>query len=263
MAAPDAESTTRHVARRRVSLDRRNTYDQVADDVLEMLKSGELRPGSPMMSERELTETYGIGRSSAREALRVLEARGLLVGDGRGPLVVADPVTTLNGSIEMLLDLQRGTVRDLYEVRRMIEVENAALAATRRTDDQLEQMNRALAGQCDASRAHRDGRGDVQTIMEVDVRFHMVIAAASSNPLSLTIMQGIQRLLRGAQIAVGNISGLSETSVREHRAILDAIADGDPGVAYAAMREHLKRVEHDAERILDRPALDPLGTRQV
>jgi GntR family transcriptional repressor for pyruvate dehydrogenase complex len=219
-----------------------------------------------LMCEREHTETYGIGRSSAREALRVLEARGLLVGDGRGSLVVADPVTTLNGSIEMLLDLQRGTVRDVYEVRRMIEVENAALAAARRTDDQLELMNGALAEQRDASCAQRDGRGgpgDVQAIMEADVRFHMVIAAASSNPLSLTIMEGIQRLLRGAQIAVGSISGLSETSVREHQAILNAIAEGNPGLAHAAMREHLERVEHDAGRILDHPALDPLATRPV
>jgi GntR family transcriptional repressor for pyruvate dehydrogenase complex len=260
MAAPEIQTAETAASGRRASLDRRNTYAKVADDVLEMLKSGELTPGSPMMSEREITQTYGVGRSSAREALRVLEARGLIVGDGRGSFIVADPITTLSGSIATLLDLQRGSVRDVYEVRLMIEVENAALAATRRSDQQLEQMKVALAEQRDASLAHHEGRGDVQTIMEADVRFHMVIAAASSNSLALTIMEGIQTLLRGAQIAVGSISGLSETSLREHHAILEAIDEGAADAARAAMREHLERVEHDAERVLDRPALDPLGT---
>jgi GntR family transcriptional regulator, transcriptional repressor for pyruvate dehydrogenase complex len=260
MQSPDTQTTVDTSPGRRVAIDRRNTYTQVADDVVDLLKKGDLRPGSPMMSERELTEIYGVGRSSAREALRVLEARGLIVGDDRGSFIVADPITTLNGAIELLLELHHGSVRDLFEVRRMIEVENAALAAQRRTDEQLQLMGTAMTEQLEASRAHSEGRGDIEAMMEADVRFHMVIAAASQNPLSLTIMEGIQRIMRGAQVAVGNIAGLADTSLREHRVILEAITAGAVDSARTAMREHLERVERDAERILDRQALNPLGS---
>ena len=233
-----------------------------------MLKAGDLMPGSPMMSERELIETYGVGRSSAREALRVLEARGLIVAGDRGSFVVADPRTTLTGAFETLPDLQHGTFRHVYEVCRMIEVEDAALAAARRDESQLVEMAETLGEQRRASRDYQEGRGDIRAITHSDVRFHMAIAAASANPLSLTIMKGIRPLLGVAQAAVAGVVGLNTTSPHEHRAILDAIRDprsairdADPDAAAAAIRAHLERVEHDAERILDRPALNPRDIR--
>lgn len=242
---------------RGASIDRRNTYAQVADDVIEMLKRNELTVGAPMLSERELTQIYGVGRSSAREALRVLEARGLIVPDERGSFVIADPVTALNGSIELLFDLHNGSIRDLYEVRRMLEVENAALAAERRTEDELHAMADAIAAHIEACAAH--GRGDVtvETIMEADVSFHMLIATASRNPLALTIMEGIRGILRNAQLAVGDIAGVAETSLREHRMIFQAIESGAVQSARTSMLEHLTRVERDAGAVLSRSALSP------
>jgi GntR family transcriptional repressor for pyruvate dehydrogenase complex len=236
-------------------IDRRNTYAKVADDIVSMLKSGELTPGSTMMSERELTEAYGIGRSSAREALRVLEAKGLIVPDERGSFLIANPVTALNGSIELLFDIHSGTLRDLYEVRRMLEVENAALAAARRTDAQLSAMAQAITEEEAASNAHEAGKATVEAIMEADVRFHMVIAEASHNPLALTLMEGITGILRNAQLAIGDIAGLVVASLREHRIIYQAIETGAVQSARVAMLEHLQHVEHDAEPMLGRAAL--------
>lgn len=212
-----------------------------------------------MLTERELTQTYGVGRSSAREALRVLEARGLIVPDERGSFLIADPVTALNGSIELLLDLHNGSLRDLYEVRRMLEVENAALAAERRTDAQLAAMADAISDHVAACRAHARGEATVEAIMEADVRFHMVIASASQNPLALTIMEGIRGILRNAQLAVGDIAGVAETSLREHRMIFQAIETGAVQSARSSMLEHLTRVERDAAAVLGRSALSPRG----
>jgi GntR family transcriptional repressor for pyruvate dehydrogenase complex len=261
---PDAQTQDGpRLSRREATIDRRNTYAKVADDVIEMLKTGTLTPGSPMFTERELTEAYDVGRSSAREALRVLEARGLIVPADRGSFVIADPITSLNGSIELLVNLHNGSVRDLYEVRRMIEVENAALAAERRTNEHLSAMESAVEEHVATSAAHRNSSGDVRNIMEADVRFHMIIASASRNPLSLTFMEGIQRLMRNTQLAVGNIAGLAETSAREHRVILEVIAAGAPQKARTAMREHLERVERDAEPLLDRAALNPFDTKHA
>lgn len=246
------ERQTRSFAtgRSRPAIDRRNTYAQVVDDIVGLVKEGTLVPGSPL-SEKEMTESYGIGRSSAREALRVLEAQGLIVADVRTGFVIADPITALNGSIERLLDLHRGTVRDVYEVRRMIEVETAALAATRRTDAELSAMLATIEQQTQV------GDCNVEAMMHADIRFHMIIATASRNPLALTIMEGLQGLMRRAQMAVGNIAGVAETSLREHRFIYEAIAAQASRSARTAMGEHLERVEKDAASILDRPALQP------
>jgi GntR family transcriptional regulator, transcriptional repressor for pyruvate dehydrogenase complex len=255
-----ADQTKVRGSGRRPRLDRRNVYSRVADDIVAMLRDGHIKPGDPLPTERELVEAYGVGRSSAREAVRVLESKGLIVNDSRGMPVMADPVTALNGAIELVVDLHRGTLRDLYELRRMLEIENAALAAERRSDGQLEEMSKTIDGFQAAIDRDRDGDPAAhEAMVSSDVLFHMTVASASGNPLALTIMEGIRGLLTQAHLTVVDVAGIAGTSLRQHRLIYAAIEAGAVQAARSAMHDHLQQVERTAEALLECPAINPLA----
>ncbi|MGH3026086.1 MAG: FadR/GntR family transcriptional regulator, partial [Gaiellaceae bacterium] len=107
---------------------RRKTYELVADRLLELIAARRLQPGDAVPSERELVEAYRVGRSSVREALRMLESRGLIAAQGSGAFAVAHARNTLNQSLGLLLSVDEADFHELFEVRRTIEVECAGLA---------------------------------------------------------------------------------------------------------------------------------------
>src|SRR5437868_14187004 len=110
-------------------IERPNTYELLAQRLLGLIASGEIAGDQPLPSERELAERYGVGRSSIREALRMLESRGLIQSRGSGTFEVAawrNPFQEPLSAVVAGEDLDR---TQLFEVRRMIEAEAAALAA--------------------------------------------------------------------------------------------------------------------------------------
>ena len=131
-------------------IERRKVYELIADQLISQIGEQHLLPGDSLPPERELTKTYRAGRSSVREALRMLESKGLIESVGGGSFVVAGYANPLNSSLRLLLSLDQATMADIYELRRILECEAAALAAERRTDAHL-----ALDGPCDRG----DGRG--------------------------------------------------------------------------------------------------------
>src|SRR3954447_5578905 len=119
-------------------LERRKVYEQIAEQLLGQIGSRALKPGDALPSERELTESFGVGRSSIREALRMLESQGVIVAANGGAFVVAGAANPLNSSLRLLFTLdERAGMHDLYELRRILECEAAALAAERRSEDHL------------------------------------------------------------------------------------------------------------------------------
>ncbi len=223
-------------------LQRPRTYDLIADSLIGLIVSSQLGPGSPIPTERELAETYAVGRSSVREALRILESQGVLAQVG-GALVVADAPRPLTRSLRLALTLAPASgMSDLFELRRMIEVEAAALAAGRRDQGQLDAMSKAVERMAAALAS-----GDADAYIDADVAFHLGLAEATGNRLLASCMDAIREVLRGA---LGAIFGLPQSAARavdEHRQILAAIADRDPRLAAAGMRMHLERVQADVE----------------
>jgi len=227
-------------------LDRRKVYEQVAAQLLAQIGARHLAPGDPLPPERELTETFQVGRSSIREALRMLESQGVITSANGGTFVVADAANPLNSSLQLVFALDGETgIHDLFELRRIIDCEAAALAADRRRDVHLLAMSTAIAEMEEA--LAENGRRD-ERFIAADLRFHLGVAEATGNRLIVYSMQAARGVVTRALEQVVHVPRSPESAIVEHKAVLEAIEARNPEWARNAMREHLERVERDAEK---------------
>jgi GntR family transcriptional repressor for pyruvate dehydrogenase complex len=214
-------------------IQRRKVYELLAERLTAEIGSG-LQPGHAVPSERSLMQQYGVGRSSVREALRMLESRRLIENRGAGRFVIAEaPIP-----FEALVATSETDMAQLFEVRALLEGEAAALAAARRTDAHLAALNAAIdemAGGVDTE----------ERFIAADLKFHLTIAGATGNPVIVHLMEAIRDRLRAAFGTVFHIPGSAERSVAQHREIAAAVALLRPDEARAAMHEHIARVERE------------------
>jgi GntR family transcriptional repressor for pyruvate dehydrogenase complex len=217
---------------------RQKTYEIVAERLLGLISSRHLGPGDAVPAERELVELYGVGRSSIREALRMLESKGVIRSRGNGSFTVAEFGNTLNNSLDFLLSVDEADYGELFEVRRILEGEAAALAASRRRDEDVVEMAAEIA-------AMEEGLGSEEGFITADLRFHLTIAKASGNRLIAHLMDAIRSLLQRSLSSAYHIPGSPEGAVVLHRLILEAITAGRPEEARQRMQEHVSRVERD------------------
>jgi GntR family transcriptional repressor for pyruvate dehydrogenase complex len=223
---------------------RRKVYEQVAEQLLGQIGARRLKPGDVLPPERELTESFGVGRSSIREALRMLESQGVITAVNGGSFVVADAANPLNSSLRLMFTLDDRTgMQHLFELRRILEVEAAALAAERHSAHHLDEMDAAVE---EMAAALDDNGGD--RFIDADLRFHLAVSEATGNRLVLHSMQAVRDLVRRALMTVFVVPESPESAVVEHRAIRAAIASGDASRARQEMTNHLVRVEADVEK---------------
>lgn len=224
-------------------IERRKVYELIAEHLQAQIVGRQLRPGHVLPTERELSESYRVGRSSVREALRMLESKGLIKGSGGGAFAVADYGNPLSHSLQFLLALEEVSLLELYEVRKILEVECAGLAAARRAGEDLDRMSAAIEDMV-------AGLSAQDRYIGADLRFHLAVAQATRNRIALHMMHAIRDPLHRALASIYHIPGSPERSITQHRAILAAISAQDPDVARQRMREHLLRVEGDIQDML-------------
>jgi GntR family transcriptional regulator, transcriptional repressor for pyruvate dehydrogenase complex len=217
---------------------RQKTYELVAERLLALISSRRLAPGDLLPPERELVQSYQVGRSSVREALRMLESRGVIESTGNGAFVVAPFRNPLDHSLDFLLTLEEADYSELFEVRRIVEGEAAALAASRRHD-------RALEGMADAVAAMRAGLGSEEQFISADLLFHLLVAEATGNRLIVHLMDAIRTLLQRSLSSAYRIPGSPDRAIEMHGLILAAIRERRPEDARQLMQEHVSRVERD------------------
>ena len=223
-------------------VDRRRTYDLVADRLLDMIAAGGHAPGTALPTERELAAAFAVGRSSVREALRMLESQGVIVAASGTSFVVADAARPLRRSLHVVMSLRQAPpLRELFELRRIVECEAAALAAERHRGEHLDRMD-ATVEEMVAGLA--ENRADA--FIDADIRFHLAVSEATGNGLLAETMEAIRDVLRTALAAIFEVPGSAGRAIDEHRAIRTAIAAGDADEARRATRAHLDRVEADA-----------------
>lgn len=221
---------------------RRKTYELVADRLLALIAARKLQPGDPIPAERELVESYRVGRSSVREALRMLESRGLIEARGNGSFAVSEFRSSLGESLGLLLSVDEADARELFEVRRILESETAALAAERREPEHLVRMATAIEEM-------ETGLDNEESYIAADLSFHLIIAEASGNRLASHLMHAIRGQMQEALGTAFLVLGGPQRSVFQHREILEAIEARRPDEARLVMHAHIQRVEHELQRL--------------
>lgn len=210
----------------------------MTDAILETIISNRLKPGDALPPERELGKQFGVSRTVIREAIRALHAKGLLeVRSGSGVRIVAVDASTVRESMRHFVKGSMLEYGKVDEMRRVLEVAAAGLAAERATPDDIADIDEPLAlmeGSVD----------DLQTSIEVDLRFHRAIARATHNELFPVLHDSIGDML--VEVRRRNLSlGPQERRlvIEMHRRIRDCIAAHDVAGAQQAMSDHLSHVQ--------------------
>jgi GntR family transcriptional regulator, transcriptional repressor for pyruvate dehydrogenase complex len=209
--------------------------DKVAEMMLATILSNRLNVGDRLPSERELGEQFGVSRTVVREAVRELVAKGVIeVRSGSGLRVAAVDASAVSESMSLFL---RGGAIDfekVHEVRTLLEVHIAGLAAERADPEDVAAL-RAVDNRMQAERA------DVEAAARDDLEFHRVIALATHNDLFLLLLDSIGSSL--FEIRRENLgSGSAPMTLEQHARVLDRIAAKDPDGAREAMAAHLDGV---------------------
>jgi GntR family transcriptional regulator, transcriptional repressor for pyruvate dehydrogenase complex len=219
------------------------SFDHIVDQIRDAISSGGLAPGARLPSERELGATFGVSRTTLREALRALEAQGVIeIRTGsRGGAFVAEPSAELvAGALGSLLRFRSATARELAEFRVPFEAENAAWAARRADPHALAELEHIVG---DVVSRAADADVAWPEVAALEVRFHESVARATGNSVRAAIMSAILDALERAFIAVPVPPGspLRGELGPELRTILVAIHAGDDEAAAAAMWAHVSR----------------------
>jgi GntR family transcriptional regulator, transcriptional repressor for pyruvate dehydrogenase complex len=212
---------------------RRNLSQAVTDELLRLIREGEIREGERLPTERGLMEMFQVGRNTVREAVHALAAQGILdVRPGRGATVrgVSSAQTLDDSVISALLDDQ--AISDLYDFRRIIEVDAAGRAAERATEPDTAEIGSQLEGYLHAYHER------MPTWIE-DVEFHKSIARASHNVIYLTVLEVVNDKLLAARRETQRSSAVLARASKEHVAIFEAIKAHDVPAARAAMETHI------------------------
>ena len=219
-------------------------YLQIAEQLREAILEGRLSPGQALPTERELAESFGASRASIREALRALQAQGLIVGGGApGPAVVADDLHgPARDALATLLRLKQVELDDLVDLRCLLETAALESAAKRPDRARLAEAREALEVM------QRDGI-DVEDFDEADVRFHVALVRASGNEamqlVMLALRDPVATHLLEALRALPDPAETLERLTEEHAAILDAVEAGEGDHAAKLVERHIKGFYRD------------------
>lgn len=216
---------------------------EIVDQIKEFIIDGRLKPGDKLFSERELAERLQVSRPSVREALTALEMMGLVeIRPGEGTFLKTITSGDLIEPLSLSLLMGKDSYEDILEVRRILEVSCARLAAQRRTEEQLAGMEKALEQMEKDIANHVLGEA-------ADMSFHFHVALATNNSLLIrlmnTISESIHENLKENRIILFSTPGTPERLLREHRAVYQAIKEKAPKQAEDFMSRHLELVQEE------------------
>jgi GntR family transcriptional repressor for pyruvate dehydrogenase complex len=213
--------------------------DSVAAEIERSILRGDYEVGEKLPPERRLAEQLGIWRSSMREALRIVEASGLVrIEHGIGVFVAATEKRPLVVMSSDLLVLGEQTVSELFEVRRVLERDAAGLAAKRVTPSEAAALEAIVA-------AARHPELSDDEFIEYDAELHRAIVQATKNRLMLRIFEGIEPLFVTYSRRVIHLPGRRANAQRGHKQVVDAIVARRPREARNAMVRHVREAERD------------------
>jgi GntR family transcriptional regulator, transcriptional repressor for pyruvate dehydrogenase complex len=213
----------------------------IVEQVRQLMRQGQLKPGDRLPAERDLCEYFGVSRVTVREAMRMLESSGLVeirVGARGGAFVTTPTGDRVGDGLADLLTLSVISAADVTEVRLILELGVVPLVCERATEEDLS----ALDEICDRSaRALKDGR----YTMELSAEFHARVAQAARNPAIAMLAESFRGpILMSLEQAKASGPGMAEVGTQEHQRFVDAVRDRDVATAISIMRKHLMRTAY-------------------
>lgn len=231
------------------TIKKRKIYEEVSEALVEMIQTRQLNPGDKLDSVQQLAENFQVGRSAVREALSALRAMGLIeMRQGEGTFVKEFDSTILNLPIHTSILMKKGDLKNLLEVRKILEVGAVEIAAERRTAENLAEIKKALLNMLNAE-------GDEDLGDQADLDFHIAIAKAANNQLLINLMNHISEIMVSTMKETRKLWLYSTKSSwerlnQDHQNIYDAIESGDKEIAKQLMYNHLNNVEKVLEDYL-------------
>lgn len=214
---------------------RPNLTEEIVKRIISVITDLGMKPGDKLPTEREFVEKFRVGRSSVREAIKILSAIGVVrIVAGAGMFVGNGNLSLLTKPLSLgFLRGGRGTA-ELIEARRLLEVELAGLAAERASAEEVAVMKEGLA----EMHAHQE---DFERYTESDIHFHLAVARGAHNEVLLDLLETLQHIIRKWIVkSIEEVEG-KPSSIHEHVPIYDAVSAHDPVRARAAMKEHLEQ----------------------
>jgi DNA-binding FadR family transcriptional regulator len=221
--------------------------EELADRLLGEVAQGKFAVETLLPPEGELASAYGVSRLTVREAIRILRSKNVVeIHRGRGTFVNRPEAwTSLDAIVRLAVngDSAAGVSERLLEARAIVEIGAARLAAVRRSDEDLAELDSCVQEMVAGADA-----GDVDLFVDADIAFHDVIMRASGNLFVPFMLEPFGQLLRHTREQTSAVPEIQLHAIEHHRAILDSLASGDESRARQAMEAHMEQTRADLKR---------------
>lgn len=212
-------------------------YEDVIEQIKEMIVEGNLKPGDLLPTERELAQAFGISRGTLREAFRILEREKLIEVKPGGGRYLSRSLESIEDQNRIMDNIERATIMELLEAREIFETGIVELACERATEEDMDDIVKAF---------ERWGQHtDEDDLTRPDQEFHLAIAKASHNVVLVNMMELHMDLLQRTLSKTLQNAGRREEVYKEHSQIVEAIKLRDAEKAKAALLHHLSKVKEN------------------
>jgi len=221
-------------------VEKKKAYEDIVRQIRTLIEEGKLKRNDHLPSERDLSNTFGVSRTTVREAIRTLESMKLLQSrQGNGTYVVASSEEALIQPLAAALFNEKDDILDIFYIRKIIEPHVAELAAENATPQEMEELERIL-------RKQEECIGQREIIIETDSAFHNLMVKATKNRVMERLIIALIDLLKKSREQYLFEDENDERAIRSlegHQQILSAVKKGDGNAARKSMLQHLEDIE--------------------
>ena len=215
----------------------RRLHEDIVQQLNSLIRQRDLEHGARLPAERVLAEQFKVSRSSVREAIRSLELQGLLVSKrGSGTFINTENLEAVVALIATTLSSGGETLKEIFEVRHLLEPQIAAVAAQRANEGEVRRLGEILEVQQQQIQQGDSG-------VDADTAFHFALASATHNSALVKVVSAVEDILRLSRDQSLQEPGRAQRSLASHRQILEMVRAGDASGARQAMEHHLTSVE--------------------
>lgn len=216
---------------------RLNVTDSIINQIKELVLQGKLTIGDKLPPERELMNQFGVGRPSLREALKVLEAQGLIEKTQKGTIITGNHEKFFTDSLMFQLYFSSADLTDIFETRRFIERELTFIATKRANEEDFQEIEQTIFNMELAIQTENK-----EDYVSANLNFHDRIAKASKNLVMYNLYQSINSLVEHSQVIAVAVPGIQNDSLRFHKEIFAAMKERNAALASEKMVSHITSV---------------------